>query len=370
MPVAPIIFMNNKHVLSELDIEKISCMRGFSMLTIVFGHVGGYWFMEPYSSYLHFWGSGFLFFLSGVIVYNNYIKINNIKLFYIKRITSLLVPYYIICAISLLVFFIENKHLPEVNFLNTYLWLTIQPKNDIMPFPLGQVWFLKTYFLIFLMSPVLFFFARNIKILIFYFIFVMLIVYSGYYVDINDRMIFVNVNIYRIIFFSTIFMFGVAFYKYHYFKNNAFILFLIFFVLFGTFRMIYNGFDLNIKSSFLNHDLSYFYGTLFFSFITIKTSKIFLIEKLVFIKLKNILVFINNNIFSIFLIHSFVIYLLEKIPYFVSPESKDIYYGACKFLIVITSSLILSKHYTYISKKIVYFISKSFLIKKVSIFKI
>ncbi len=67
---------------------------------------------------------------------------------------NLMVPYYLLCILSLIVFIITQGHLPSPNFGNILCWLQIRPTQ--MPFPIGQVWFLNTLFIIFLFSPLYF----------------------------------------------------------------------------------------------------------------------------------------------------------------------------------------------------------------------
>ena len=141
--------------LAATDSSFLAYLRGFSIFVIVFGHVGGFWFYRPYSEFLHVFVSIF-FYISGAVSYYSFNRVKSVKTYYIKRFTGLLVPYYLMCILSLLVFFIVNQKLPAFSVDSVLKWIEIRPSNALMSFPLGQVWFLHTLFFIILASPLFF----------------------------------------------------------------------------------------------------------------------------------------------------------------------------------------------------------------------
>ena len=110
--------------------DLIACLRGFAIISIVFGHVGGYWALMPYSSYMHVTGSSFFFFLSGAVLYYCYLRSESLKSYYVKRLSMLLIPYYAVCILSIFVYFFVEKSFPLYDFENLMAWILIRPSNS------------------------------------------------------------------------------------------------------------------------------------------------------------------------------------------------------------------------------------------------
>ncbi len=137
------------------DSEFLAVLRSLSIVIIVFGHVGGFWFYRPWTEFLHVFVPMF-FFISGAVSYNGFLRKPSVTQYLSKRIIGLIAPYYCICTIALFVFLMQHANLPKFNLSNLIRWATITPNNSIMPFPLGQVWFLHTLLVISLVSPLIF----------------------------------------------------------------------------------------------------------------------------------------------------------------------------------------------------------------------
>lgn len=141
--------------LSHKDSLFLSRLRAASILVIIFGHTGGFWLLGSFGEALTL-AIPLFFFLSGAIAFYSHGMVLSQKIFIQKRIISLLVPYYLICFIALLIFIFENQAIPKFSVQKVVLWLTLSPSDDISPFNLGQVWFLRCLVLISLLSPLIF----------------------------------------------------------------------------------------------------------------------------------------------------------------------------------------------------------------------
>jgi peptidoglycan/LPS O-acetylase OafA/YrhL len=336
----------------SIDIQNyIACLRGFAILTIVFGHVGGYWAFQPYSSYLHATGSTFFYFLSGAVLYHSYCRSKSIYVYFVKRFSSLLVPYYLICLISILVYFVNNKSIPHFDIGNLVAWLLIEPKNEIMPFPLGQLWFLHTYVLLFLISPLIFIlYDKSIYLLITLYLIIIFIsfikLYCGTFFDLK----IINLEIYNLLYYSVFFTYGIFLYSGQFsfpdtISKSAIILSPLF-----TFLLINK--DPNIAASFDNRDILAVLVTFVvagFSFVfKDKILNVIIRFKFIFTGLK----FYHVNTFSVYLLHTLSIYFSERFFGLVNPPVKSICYGLTKFIVVLLICSLLSIPFTKLSKKI------------------
>ena len=141
--------------LQPQDSEFLTVLRSLSIFIIVFGHCGGFYFYRPWSEFLHVFVPVF-FFISGAVSYNGFLRKTTVAQYLSKRIIGLLIPYYCFCMIALIVFVVQHAKFPEFDLGNFMKWATISPKDSIMPFPSGHVWFLHTLMIISLVSPLVF----------------------------------------------------------------------------------------------------------------------------------------------------------------------------------------------------------------------
>lgn len=339
--------------LLEEDSQFIGYLRGFAILAIVFGHVGGFWVYPPYSEFLHTFVPLF-FFLSGSVLVHSYYNYTNIYEYYLKRITSLYIPYIMMCIIAIFVFFIINNKLPDFNFANLLLWIQIRPTEKIMPFPLGQIWFLHTLLAIILLSPGYFYLFKERLPILLLVVFAFLIICSAKLIYPIDKYftLFGN-NFYKPIIHSIFFISGMLYFSCQHLTTAMHNIFIAFFC-FGLSIII--SFASNIHIGYSEHiyapDLYYVAG----SFGTIF---IFLALKNVFMKIVNsnrisiyLFDFFFKHTFSIFLLHTFAIYLSERLPYFANPGQKSIAYGISKFVVVLALTCLLAIPYSHIASGI------------------
>ncbi|GEM_PF-6867108 len=334
-----------RYALSKNDQNYLAYLRGFAIISIVFGHVGGYWFCKPYSAYLHVSGSTFFFFLSGPILFYNYLKINSLTIFYIRRYLNLLVPYYIICFMSLFYFCMIYGVLPEFNLSKLLRWILVDPSNAMMPFPLGQLWFLHVYIILFLLSPLIFYLYinyRNVLISVF-----LLSVFSSIVPILNNGKIYVGIigfNLFEVFYFLSFFLLGIFVFD----NNDHKKLKLLLLVSIISYLFSYQSAD--ITNSFLNRDLFALSATFIFIIVLVlfKNRLISLIEKISFIKIS--LKYFHKHTFSVYLSHSFIILFSEKFLGFDGSNGKTVIYGLSKFFVVLTLTAIIAFVFSFLSK--------------------
>ena len=339
--------MLQSYQLSTFDQKYLAYLRGFAILTIVFGHVGGYWAIDPYSSYLHASGSTFFFFLSGPILCHNYFKAQSISHFYIKRYANLLIPYYLICLLSLFYYFTLFGRMPEIEISNVLRWITINPSNDIMPFPLGQLWFLHVYIMLFLFSPLIFYlYKNNFQIIKAIFFLSILFSFVPFFLKKKISFYLLGFNLLDGFFFLSFFILGIwSFDKER--KISKFIILYLPILLFFLMNRNYN-----VSSSFENRDIVACLVT--YSFIGfVYTFKKYIFCVLDFKIIKNILNFCHKHTFSIYLTHTFLILVSEKYFGLDGSGGRTIFYGINKFLVVIVFTCMVSYFFTLISKRVV-----------------
>jgi peptidoglycan/LPS O-acetylase OafA/YrhL len=141
--------------LAQDDSDFLRLVRAGCILVIVLSHVGVVWFWPPYSQVLQV-ANPIFFFMSGAVGYYAFARSPGTGVYLNRRLVQLLVPYYLFCLFVLGVHVLETGALPSLSVANLVRWLTVTPSQELMPFPLGQLWFLHTLAVITLLSPLLF----------------------------------------------------------------------------------------------------------------------------------------------------------------------------------------------------------------------
>lgn len=343
-----------KNEISYEDSQFLSYLRSIAIFIIVFGHVGGFWFYKPYSEFLHV-SVPIFFFLSGSVSYFSYDRSPSLFHFYCKRIISLLTPYYLISILSLLVYIEVHHNIPSIQIDNLLKWLLIMPSNAIMPFPLGQVWFLHVLVIIMILSPIYFELRKNKKTILISLLFS--------FTTISVIQLFSNIfplfnilyfNFYPPFIYSSFFIYGILFIT----SNNSINKNISFYVLaaISLFTCIFLAYYFNLDIDFIHHisppNIFYVSGSFFCIFLLLQYRQkiVAIINKYKVTTL--ILRFFHNHTFSIFLLHTFAIYLSERFLGLVEPQNKDWKYGVTKLCVVLVITCILSIPFTKISNTI------------------
>jgi peptidoglycan/LPS O-acetylase OafA/YrhL len=109
----------------------------------------------PYTGFLHAL-LPLLFFVSGVVSYGSYSRSTGAGDFLPRRLISLLAPYYLLTLLIFCSSAFGVATQPTWDATTIVDWLLLNPSNETMPFPLGQVWFLHAITLITLVSPLVY----------------------------------------------------------------------------------------------------------------------------------------------------------------------------------------------------------------------
>lgn len=141
--------------LSDSDSEFLTYLRGAGIIMIVLSHIGGMTVFPPYSTFNTALAPAF-FFASGAGNYFSYSRTNSAYSYFSRRLRGLLVPYYLFCLVALCVFLLQNARLPVFDISALGSWLIIKPSSQVTPFPLAQLWFLRSLAMVILVSPLLF----------------------------------------------------------------------------------------------------------------------------------------------------------------------------------------------------------------------
>ena len=346
------IITENK--LSIPDSAFINYLRGICIFIIVFGHVGGFWFYRPYSGFLHA-SVPFFFFLSGAVSFYSYGRTPSLSVYYIKRIVNLLIPYYILCLLSLAVYIANHNQLPAFDINKLLSWITIGAPNAIMPFPIGQVWFLKVFLIITIFSPIYFYMRKhNIYMLVFISLAFILVTSTQVFSDTENLFKIYIVNFYKPLAFSSFYIFGILFFTSDKLRSDYKYLggMTLFLIIISVLMVKY--FDLNIDFTLHNFPPDIYYITVSFCVLSVLLMlRSFLVSVINRFKLtETFVLFFNKHTFSIYIIHTFSIYVSENIFGLVDPQEKDITYGIVKIGSVLIITCILSPPYSKLSNRV------------------
>ena len=337
--------------LQARDSEYLAFLRSVSIFVIVFGHVGGFWFYPPWTEFLHVFVPIF-FSISGAVSYNVFLRKRSVPQYLSKRIIGLLAPYYCICIIALLVFVIQNSKLPEFNLPNLIKWVTITPTNSIMPFPLGQVWFLHTLLILNLVSPLIFWlYRRHPSFLIIFLSCSILASAAQIHFNIAPFLAIAGHNLFKPLVHILFFCFGFMVIDQPKLRSPYISFVIVTLCLFVSILLV-ALFNLNPNYAFHTYspDLYYVTGSLGAVWLFLLLQPYILkIYELLPLMIHGVSDFIFRNTFAIYLLHSFSIYFVEKVFGLVNPPQKTISYGIIKLMLVLLITLILSPMFTKVS---------------------
>lgn len=212
-----------------------------------------------------------------------------------------------------------------------------------MPFPVGQVWFLHTLFIITLISPLYFIIQKKNEIMLFM-IMATLIFLSGVqlFIDIDNLFYFKHNNLYKPLVHSSFYIFGIIAFSSNRMRSLKFTT--IFFVSCIALSVILaQVLNLNIDYEFHTFapDLYYVAGSFSAIFIALIFQKKFPLAIQSNFFIEYFFKFFHRHTFSIFLLHSFAIYLSETIGGLVNPQEKTITYGIVKLMVVLIITCLL-----------------------------
>lgn len=357
--------MSTRLELSADDSVFLRYFRGWSMICIVFSHLCG-WVWPPYSSFFFAPYVPAFFAISGAVSYYSFIRSYSGYAYVLKKIIQLLVPYYLF-SFFCLVFYSLNNQVPDFSMYNLWLWLSIRPGHDLMPFPFGQIWFLHALIAISFMSYFIFKLIDNNIFILSLLIFILFISIVQFFIPIYKYLIWNGRNLYQPFIFLLFFIFGCLFFSY---KISKKMLSYIMFFSFVFLCLIAILLDTELSPSRHSYSPDMYYVSL-----SLFSLSFFFFYKEKFVSMVNvmnicrdILLFFDKHTFSVFLIHSFSIFITEEYFGLVNPQGGFILYAFKKaflvFFITCLSAIPFSFLTKYLTSSILYYLkyNKYFLV--------
>jgi peptidoglycan/LPS O-acetylase OafA/YrhL len=339
--------------ISPADSKFLAYLRALSIFVIVFGHVGGFWVFKPYSEFLHVFVPVF-FFISGAVSYYSFNRAPSTLAYYKKRLVGLLVPYYLLCLLSLAVYIATRHHFPSVDINSLWRWLQIRPSNAIMVFPVGQVWFLHTLFFITAVSPLIFKLYNQHKGAV-YILVLLLLLFSttNSFLNVNKALHIFDNNLYKPVIHSIFYIFGMLSFSNDSIrtKKNLFALFGAG-ILFSIISVYFFGVSVDYNDHINAPGIYFVSGSVAAISLLLLFARALpkLIDSIKPLKIGAN--FFYRHTFSIYLLHTFAIFLAENIFGLVEPDKKNITYGLTKLTVVLVITCLLAVPFTSITQKI------------------
>jgi hypothetical protein len=339
--------------LSPSDSEFLKDLRGAAIFMVVLSHMGAMWIILPYSSFIATLAPIF-FFASGAGNYFSYTSSKTIFLYFLKRVNGLLVPYYLFCIVALCFFLIQNSSFPNFDFTAFLAWLVIKPAKELTPFPVVQLWFLRTLVIVIILSPLLFSVlkaSRTITI-----IGVVLVLFLSLFQSNGLNSIAVRamgLDLYRAMFYSAFFIAGAIYYgNKHFFTRKVH--FIIFFLAMAIAILLPAYF--REQTSLVYHvevpDL-YFAATSSAVLLILLMAKDFLLD--IADKISGIswcLGFLNKHSLSILVLHTLAIYLSDCWLGGSFSKGSGLVYAIVKVIIALSITFVLAVPFTLLSNTV------------------
>jgi peptidoglycan/LPS O-acetylase OafA/YrhL len=328
--------------LSKGDSEYLKYLRGISIFGIVLGHLCG-WVYMPYSDFLFAPFVPIFFFISGSVSIYSYNSSSSVWIYYKKRMVSLLIPYYLICIFSLTIYILINLKLPVFNFEKLYMWLQITPEYKTMPFNLGQVWFLHTLVVISIISPLYFKLHDKSRAFIILIVAIILIICTiQLFYKLEQIFWLGRNNLYKPLTNSIFYLFGLLYFS-ETRSNRKLALVWLFFagVILSITLVLTLHLDIEPSSHAYSPDLYYISSNLSaIAVVLIFQNRMrMIVDKMIFVQI--ILKYLYRHTYSIFLLHSFAIFISETVFKLSHPQHKLILYGVTKLAVVLMITCLL-----------------------------
>ncbi|RBP25682.1 surface polysaccharide O-acyltransferase-like enzyme [Marinobacter pelagius] len=298
--------------LSKSERVFIDRIRGLSIIRVVLVHLGLSWIYTPYSQFVHNL-LPLLFFVSGAVSFYSLSRSNGFGLYLIKRLLSIVGPFYVIALSAMVVFWIYNYQFPTFNIKEIVRWLTIIPESSDTPFPMGQIWFVHAMVIIVLITVPFLVMARSSSLPLLFLI-VLSIVLSVFHqaIGVSNNFSILGHNFYQGLVNVGFFVFGALYYK----RLEFFDFKCLFGLLIVSITVaLTNVFWLNVDVNMANH--TYAPDTYYLSGSYSAIIFVLLLKRLINKILDNwsladsVVLFFSKHAYSVFIVHSFSIYFLE-----------------------------------------------------------
>lgn len=321
-------------------------------MIVVLGHLGLGWIFAPYSSYIGL-VVPILFFCSGYIFIHLYTKRTTHLSFLTIRLFGVVFPFYLIYLIAITIALLANispSNLSVEHFLRV---IFLAPNYDEMPFPLGQVWYLRVLFFCAIACPLvyaLFFKMNNNAFLLIPVVLALTLSIVQTITPIHRSFSYLGHNGFQEIAYGSYFFIGSYFASTQWrTRKKAILLALTPSILIPTILVYFFGFDSDLAKHAYAPDIFYFLlgiaGILACLYLIDYLELIF--SKIAF--LGSLLDYCGNNSYGIFLLHTFLIVFVEIQWGWIDVIDSPLL-AFYKVTFVTTASLLLAYPFTIVTK--------------------
>jgi len=333
----------NKADVGPTNRHYINIMRGASILRVVLAHLGLSWFFMPYSSYIGAF-LPLLFFVSGAVSYFSYLRARSTVSFLYKRMLGLLVPYYVLAALTIAFGLVLIKGWTIQSWFG---WFVIAPSTQGLPFELGQVWFLQTLALITIMTLPVYYFATSYKkILIAAWLMSLGVIVGNSVWSLHSGLILLEkIDVYLAVSNAFFFLSGSLYYIYEEkLKTGWLALVSMLSLLLGLVINAQTA-DFSLGRHMASPDIVYVLCAMGVVGLVLaaKTPVLFLLDKAK--PVEKLLIFSSTHAYAIFLLHTLVLGFVEKYI-FTTPLTDDIIGAMMRLLLVLILTLIIAPFFT------------------------
>lgn len=326
-------------------------LRGMSILRVVLAHLGLSWFYPPYSHYVSIF-LPILFFVSGAISLPIFLRAQSTFQYTVKRISSVLAPYYIIAVAIILLGFIFIPGNITFSIEEAWRWLFIMPKSTDAHFPIGQVWFLRSLAVIVLLSiPVYLMSLRRPDLLLIPVAVSILLSTCQLYQEIHQYFYLFGFNLYQPLANAGFFFFGSWYYWRGGIPGWSLVTGALVLALTSALVLLTSEFTYHLKEHLFSP--TFYYVGLSFSAIFIvlalkKPIQLVLDKMAIIDRFVHVL---SDNAYAVFILHSLMVALVERYLGLVD-VARDWRLAALKIFIVIVSTIIIAIPVTILTKKV------------------
>jgi peptidoglycan/LPS O-acetylase OafA/YrhL len=343
--------VKTRNSVSAQDRLFLNELRGASILRVVMVHLGLSWFFLPYSSYVGLL-LPILFFVSGAATYFSFLRSSSAVEYLLKRLMSIYIPFLSLGFFIYIYTVIDTGPVFSVAVL--WDWLLIYPRNGYLPFELGQVWYLQALVIVMIAALPFFILSRKYKWVLFLPLALSMgLMCVNVFIDMQSLLKVNRIDFYQG-FANTFFFFlgGVYFSYEDRIQKQSFVFLSVFTaLLFFVFVYILNDSDYALGMHMESPDILYLCGflSLFSIFLHQKKNIVSVLERIW--PLKQLFLYCSNHSYSIYLLHTLVIMLLEN--YAGLDHLTGMYALAIlKMILVIVVTLLIAPVFTRVNREI------------------
>ncbi len=337
--------------MNAADSLYINRLRGASILRVVLGHLGLGWIFLPYSSYIGIFLS-ILFFCSGYVFFHLFSRSHNIKAYLFRRVLGIIVPFYLVYIIALIISVFWTGQQPNINLYKMFQIIIVAPDLKDMPYPLGQIWYLRVLILCALISPVFFLAAKNNKYILLSPV-LLASIFAGIQTDFKFHRLFFYFghNLLQEILYGAYFFIGSFVYNTNWRKNKL-VIFILILLCLSIAITAFNVWDLDAhlsRSAYAPNLLYFPLGIVGILLVLLLVDQFeWCLKRITY--LAKLLDFCSVHSYGIYLNHSFFIIFYEHV-FGLKGVMGNPLLALVKIVLVVTSSLIFAIPITYLSKR-------------------